>query len=84
LSDSPDRQSDIVQTFLAAFRIEPFDSAAAAHYARLRAGLQRAGTLTGPNNLVIAATALAVGGTLVTHNTKEFRRVVGLPVEDWL
>ena len=37
----------------------------------------------GPNDLMIAAIALAHGLTLVTHNVAEFRRVPGLTVEDW-
>ena len=37
----------------------------------------------GANDLIIAATAVASGLTLVTHNTREFGRVAGLQVEDW-
>ncbi len=49
------------------------------HAARLRA----AGTPIGGNDLWIAAHALALGATLVTHNLKEFRRIRGLSLEDW-
>jgi len=45
--------------------------------------LEREGTPIGPNDLVIAATALAHTATLVTHNTREFGRVSGLQLEDW-
>jgi tRNA(fMet)-specific endonuclease VapC len=41
------------------------------------------GMVIGPNDLLIAAIALANSVTLVTNNTQEFRRVVGLNVEDW-
>jgi tRNA(fMet)-specific endonuclease VapC len=51
----------------------------AEHAARLRA----AGTPIGGNDLWIAAHALALGATLVTHNLKEFRRIRGLSLEDW-
>ncbi len=61
----------------------PFDDAAAEHYGLLRAQLERAGTPIGPNDLLIAATALAHDLTLITRNTVEFRRVVGLRVEKW-
>jgi tRNA(fMet)-specific endonuclease VapC len=51
--------------------------------ARIRADLARAGTPIGPYDLQIAATALAHGLTLVSHNTAEFSRVPGLSLEDW-
>jgi tRNA(fMet)-specific endonuclease VapC len=46
--------------------------------------LKEAGTPIGANNLWIACHALAENATLVTHNTKEFSRVSGLTVEDWV
>jgi tRNA(fMet)-specific endonuclease VapC len=61
----------------------PFDDGAAAEYARIRAHLSVAGQMIGPNDLLIAATALASKLTLVTHNTAEFSRVPGLKIEDW-
>lgn len=61
----------------------PFDDAAAETYARLRAELTTQGMMIGPNDLLIAAIALANRVTLVTHNTAEFRRVNGLLLEDW-
>ena len=61
----------------------PFDDAAAEAYGRLRAELARRGMPIGPNDLMIAAIALAYGFTLVTHNTSEFSRVPGLRLEDW-
>jgi tRNA(fMet)-specific endonuclease VapC len=42
------------------------------------------GRLIGPSDLLIAAQALAVGCTLVTDNEREFSRVEGLPLENWL
>lgn len=61
----------------------PFNDAAAEAYGRLRAYLAGMGTIIGANDLLIAAIALANGLTLVTHNTAEFSRVPGLPLEDW-
>jgi tRNA(fMet)-specific endonuclease VapC len=61
----------------------PFDENAAAHYAAIRADLAAKGTPIGPNDLLIAAIALANGLILVTHNTTEFSRVVGLSLADW-
>lgn len=54
------------------------------HYGRLRSALEREGTPIGPNDLLIAAHALAHDLTLVTDNTTEFSRVDGLRVENWL
>lgn len=61
----------------------PFNDAAAEHYGVVRAHLAALGTPIGANDLLIAATALANGVTLVTHNTVEFSRVPGLAMEDW-
>lgn len=61
----------------------PFDRTCAERYAELRADLQRQGQLIGGNDMQIAATALAQGLILVTHNTREFSRVPGLQLEDW-
>ena len=52
-------------------------------YAVVRAALEKKGEPIGSEVLVIGATALAGGATLVTNNTREFRRIPGLRVEDW-
>jgi tRNA(fMet)-specific endonuclease VapC len=65
------------------FESLPFDDAAAEAYGHIRADLAAKGTPIGPNDLMIAAIALANNLTLVTHNTREFARVDGLPLEDW-
>ena len=61
----------------------PFDDAAAQHYGRLRAALENSGTPIGPNDLMIAAIALAYSMTLVTANEAEFGRVSALTLESW-
>jgi len=61
----------------------PFDDAAAERYGRIRADLTARGLLIGGNDMLIAAIALTKGCTLVTHNTAEFSRVIGLIIEDW-
>jgi tRNA(fMet)-specific endonuclease VapC len=60
-----------------------FDDAAAGIYGQIRAHLASRGTPIGPNDVLIAAIAVANGITLVTHNTSEFSRVPGLLIEDW-
>lgn len=78
-----DENREKVALFLAPFARIPFDSACAKTYAAVRADLERRGCPIGPNDLMIAATALAHGATLVTSNVREFERVEGLVVENW-
>ena len=59
------------------------DRALCEHYAMQFTRLKAAGTPIGANDLWIACHALATGATLVTHNTREFERVDGLPLENW-
>lgn len=74
---------ELLQQTFAPYNSLPFDDAAAAEYGRLRHQLEAAGQVLGPNDLMIAAIALTNRLTLVTHNTSEFGRVMGLSVEDW-
>jgi tRNA(fMet)-specific endonuclease VapC len=73
----------LLEKFFRPFLSLPFDDRCAEHYASIRAELAAQGTPIGPHDLMIAATARAYDLTLVTHNTREFSRVVGLRVEDW-
>jgi len=56
----------------------------AGKFARLRPHQARQGTPIGPNDLLIAAQALATNLTVVTANTREFTRALGLKTENWL
>lgn len=71
------------EKFLNRFVSLPFDEKAHVHATQIRADLARAGTPIGPYDLLIAAIALANRRTLITHNTREFGRVVSLQIEDW-
>jgi tRNA(fMet)-specific endonuclease VapC len=73
-SNNPTKSRQIQQEFLAQFVSLPFDDAAAVVYGEIRATLASASTPIGPNDLQIAAIALAHDLTLVTHNTREFSR----------
>ena len=73
----------LLDRFFAPFVSLPFDDDAARHAGEIRADLVRAGTPIGPNDLLIAAIARRAGLIVVTANTREFERVVGLGVEDW-
>jgi len=72
-----------LETFFRPFVSLPFDDHAAEVAAHIRADLEVAGTPIGPNDLLIGATALTHGLTVITRNTREFARIAGLRVEDW-
>jgi tRNA(fMet)-specific endonuclease VapC len=61
-----------------------YPSEAALDYAQIRASLKLSGRMIGGNDLLIAAHARCLGLTLVTNNTREFKRVHGLTVENWI
>ena len=82
-SKKPRTNRLLLESFLAPFRIIPFDSRCAIEYARIRASLEAAGQKIGPNDTLIAATAIAHGAVLVTNNTREFERIEGLDLESW-
>ena len=63
--------------------ILPFGTEEARSSARIRVQLEKAGRPIGPHDILIAGTAVARRGTLVTHNREEFGRIKGLAVEDW-
>ena len=83
-SSDPDRNRVALAGFVAPLVVVPFDGPAASAYGRLRADLQRAGRPIGPMDMHIAAHALSLNAALVTGNEREFRRVAGLHVENWL
>ena len=70
--------------FLLPLEVADFDGPAAESYGIVRAALEKAGTPIGPLDTQIGAHALSLGATLITHNSREFRRIPGLAVEDWL
>ncbi len=82
-SQHPQRTRHMTELFLAPFSILPFDERCARAYGSLRDALRKEGMLIGPNDMLIAATAIASQATLITRNVREFSRVPGLAVEDW-
>ena len=68
---------------LANIEIMGFDSLAAESYGKIRADLESGGTPIGQLDMMIAAHAKALAYTVVTNNTKEFKRVKGLKLENW-
>ena len=79
------RLRDYIEEFLTTtLDVLPFDTPADRHYGRIRAELEEQGQTIGSNDFLIAAHACATGTILVTNNLREFSRVPGLKVENWL
>ena len=79
-----ERNRQALEMFLAPLEILSFDEAALWVYGSLRAELERKGTPIGAHDMMIAAHALSQQSTLVTNNTREFARVPGLALENWV
>ncbi|MEH2436393.1 MAG: type II toxin-antitoxin system VapC family toxin [Nostoc sp.] len=82
-SANPKRNLTLQQEFLAQFISLPFDDLAAMTFGMIRSQLEALGTPIGAYDLQIAAIALTKNLTLVTHNTREFKRINNLLIEDW-
>lgn len=82
-SRSP-RIGRMVEEALADFAVVGWEEPADLRYAELRANLERNGRPIGQNDMLIAAHTLALEATLITDNEREFSRVPGLKVENWL
>ncbi len=77
-------RKETLEDFLALFQVDDFPATAADDYAEIRVALERKGTKIGSYDLLIAAHARHINATLVTGNEREFRRVPGLSVQNWL
>jgi len=73
-----------VESLLDTIPVLPLDVPADAKYGSIRAELEAAGEPISANDLLIGAHAQALGLTLVTDNTREFQRIRGLALENWL
>lgn len=73
-----------LEQVLSALEVLPFEAPADVAYGRLRAQFEAAGTPVGGNDMLIAAHAIAAGCSVVTDNEREFARVAGLTVVNWL
>ena len=76
------RAGVVWRAFVEPFEVVPFDGAAAVAHGRLRFAMRA--LPIGDSDLLVATTALALGLAVVTRNAREFRRVPGLAVEEWL
>ena len=82
-SQAVDKNRIAMALFLSPITILDFDSYAAEEYGKIRSDLERKGTPIGPMDMLIAGHAKSEGLIVVTNNTREFSRVVGLSLEDW-
>jgi tRNA(fMet)-specific endonuclease VapC len=75
---------EALEVFTARLQILPFSEKAAAHFGDIRAQLARLGTPAGAYDMLIGAHARSEGVTLVTNNVREFGRMPGLAIENWV
>jgi tRNA(fMet)-specific endonuclease VapC len=83
-SQQPERNQAALDEFTMPLEVSPFDESAAKIYGELRAALQSSGTAIGSLDMLIGAHALSLKATLATHNTREFLRIAGLRLADWI
>lgn len=83
-SRDPQRNQQVVDGLVARLEVLSFDAAAAHHLGQLRAELTKKGTPIGHYDEMIAAHARSAGLTLITNNLREFKRVPGLRLENWV
>ena len=82
-STKPNKRRKQLKLLISKIDISSFGAKEAEVAAMIRANLESKGTPIGPYDTLIAGTALSINATLITHNTKEFKRVNGLNIEDW-
>lgn len=83
-SNDPGRARTLLEQFSRVVEVLSLPASAGPHYGELRSVLQKAGTPIGNNDLWIAAHALSLGVPLVSNNLREFERVPGLKLENWV
>jgi tRNA(fMet)-specific endonuclease VapC len=83
-SSRPVENLTIVEQFAARLEVLAFANKAAAHFGQLRAELERAGEPVGAYDMLIGGHARSEGLVLVSNNVREFRRMKGLRVENWV
>lgn len=74
----------VIDQFVSHLNIQEFDSIAADTYGDIRAELESRGTVIGSEDLLIGAHARSLNCVLVTNNVKEFKRIRGLEIENWV
>ena len=83
-SNAPARSLGVVEDFCTRLEVLSYGPKAALHYGSIRSALERQGQPIGVNDLHIAAHARSEGPTLVSNNLREFDRVEGLQLANWV
>ena len=83
-SEQTEKNLRLVEDFTSRLVVLDYDTKAAAHYGNIRAELEKSGQMIGVNDLHIAGHARSEGLILVTNNLREFERVSGLRLENWV
>ena len=83
-SAAREKNARALEALLLPLEIIPFDMSAAKKYGEIRSALEKNGTPIGSMDMLIAAAAISINCTLVTHNIHEFKRVSGLRCESWV
>ena len=80
----PEQNMSALEQFLLPLDLADFDQEAALAYGKIRTDLERTGQIIGSMDILIAAHAVSLDAIMVTNNVREFQRVKGLFVEDWI
>ena len=83
-SSLPEQNREALIAFTAPLEVLPFDDNASLHYGEIRADLERSGMVIGAMDMLIAAHARSRSLKLVTNNSREFQRIHGLDIENWV
>jgi tRNA(fMet)-specific endonuclease VapC len=84
VSSKKKANQEAVDALVRHLRVLEWSQDAAGHYAEIRADLKKKGSMIGANDLMIAAHARSLAAIVVTNNVKDFERVKGLKVENWI
>ena len=83
-SSHPAQNRTAILLFLSGITVLPFDADDAVTAGRIRGFLEKQGKIIGPYDYQIAAQGITKGLTVVTHNVREFERIPGILLEDWV
>ncbi len=82
-SQRKDENMHNINMFLFPLEVVGFNDNETIEYSKIRSELEKRGEVIGPNDMLIAAIVKANDGILITNNTKEFKRIAGLQIDDW-
>ncbi|MFP4429919.1 MAG: type II toxin-antitoxin system VapC family toxin [Spirochaetaceae bacterium] len=82
-SSNPGKNLSALENFIAPLEVLEYGEQEAEEYGQIRSYLEKRGEPIGSMDMLIAAHARSIGVTLVTNNSREFKKVPGLPIETW-